>query len=197
MTQEPVKRSWPRILASIAGIFVVLLIITGLVAQRLSDGPTGPIQGGELRTGSLVTEPVGDWSTIVKEFASIELQLVEPMGSRITGAFVYDGELYIPCDLGFVWSRTTGRARLILHVIYILKGWHEDVLLDGRVVLRIEGKRYERQAVRVTDPMLIATFRSQVEQAAAAAGFIDASQTVADGDYSDIWFFRMDPRSGA
>lgn len=85
---------------------------------------------------------------------------------------------------------------MILHLIYILKGWHEDVLLDGRVVLRIDGKRCERQAVRVSDPMLIATIRSQVKQAAAAAGFIDTARTVADSDYHDIWFFRMDPRPG-
>ncbi len=81
-------------------LVLIGLIGAGLIAQRLSDGPRGPIPGGELRTGTLVSEPVTDWS-----FASgqeIELQLVEPLGSRITGAMLHQGQLYVPCDLGFM-----------------------------------------------------------------------------------------------
>ena len=172
---------------------VAVLVGTGLVAQRMSDGPIAFIQGGQLRAGTLVSEPVADWS-----FASgreIELQLVDPLGSRTTGVMVHEGQLYVPCDLGFIWRRFSGSTRWILHGIWMFKRWHEDALRDGRVVLRIDGKRYERQAVRVTDPELLATLRSQLEKMAeeSLSGPLPDVQT----DPNDIWFFRMDPRPAA
>ena len=83
----------------------------------------------------------------------------------------------------------------MLHTIIVFKHWHEDDLLDGRVVLRIAGKRYERQAVRVTDPELLATLRLKLEKLAEhfSGGPLPDVQT----DPNDIWFFRMDPRPAA
>jgi len=111
---------------------------------------------------------------------------------------VYEGQLYIPCDLGFFWRRIPSAGlRWIGGAIYSVKRWHEDALRDGRVVLRIGGKRYERQAVRVTDPELLAKLRSIMQEQAkrylaAAGGLSDAPS-----DPEAIWFFRMDPRPGA
>jgi hypothetical protein len=171
-----------------------LLIAAGLVAQRISDGPTGPISGGRLQSGELVSDPDIDWSFAVGQ--EIELQLVEPMGSRTTGVMVHEGELYVACDLGFIWARFSGRRRWILNVIYLFKGWHEDVMRDGRVVLRIEGKLYERQAVRVTDPELLGRLRRQVE-VGVAEWIAPEPLAAAPSDVpNDIWFFRMDPRPG-
>ncbi len=193
-------------IAKITGAVIVLLIGTGLVAQRMSDGPTGPIPGGQLRTGTLMSEPDVDWSIVLgdkgscepgqvcPQMESIELQLVEPLGSRTTGVMVHEGQLYVPCDLGFMWGRFSGRTRLILHTIYIFKRWHEDALLDGRVVLRIAGKRYERQAVRVIDPELLATLRLQLEEMATQwVAPAPLGEAPTEGP-RDIWFFRMDPR---
>ena len=70
----------------------------------------------------------------------------------------------------------------------------EDAVRDGRVVLRIAGKRYPRQAVRVTDPELLATLRSQLEE---MAGQWVAPEPLGEAPTDgprDIWFFRMDPR---
>jgi hypothetical protein len=188
--------------AKVVGIIAILLIAAGIVALRMSDGPTGPIPGGELSAGPLVSEPDVDWSLAtggeielqLVEPLLIELQLVEPVGSRVTGVMLYEGQLFVPCDLGFSWGRFSGPQRWVLHLIYFLKGWHEDVLRDGRVVLRIAGKRYERQAVRVTDPELLATLRLEfeklVEQWVSPAPL---GKAPTDGP-KDIWFFRMDPR---
>ena len=210
--QTPIKKSqtriWLGILGKITGLVVVLLIGTGLVAQRMSDGPTGPIPGGQLRTGTLVTEPDIDWPVVLGEkggcvdgdcapMESIELQLVEPLGSRTTGIMVHDGQLYVPCDLGFMWGRFSGQQRLMLHLIYIFKDWHEEAERDGRVVLRIAGKRYERQAVRVTDPALLATLRAQLEDMARSwVSPAPLGEAPTEGP-RDIWFFRMDPRPAA
>lgn len=185
-----------RIFALVAAALVVVLIGTVLVAQRVSDGPMGPISGGPLRTGPLVSDADADLSAFPG--GEIELQLVDPPGSRTTGALVHDGQLYVPCDLGFIWRRVPStRFRFILSAIYRVKRWHEDALRDGRVVLRIKGNRYERQAVRVTDPELLATLRSNLE--AGAEKFFSPSGLLKDvpADPEAIWFFRMDPRSAA
>src|SRR5882672_8339557 len=93
-----------RISAIGVALVIVSLIGTVLVAQRIADGPIGPLGGGPLRAGTLVTDPNVDWS-FLDGGKEVELQLVEPPRSRITGSLVYDGQLYIPCDLGFFWRR--------------------------------------------------------------------------------------------
>lgn len=181
--------------ARIGLLLLLVLILAGRVAQRMSDGPTGPIQGGALQAGVLVSEPEVDWAAVMGDapVGSIELQLVEPLGSRITGAFVHEGQLFVPCDLGFIWRRAPDTSsRWLLRLIWMLKGWHEDVLRDGRVVVRVDGKRYERLAVRVTDPELLATFRGQIEQAAEQ---YFGSLLPEDADSEAIWFFRLDARA--
>jgi hypothetical protein len=185
-----------RYSAIAAAVLVVSLVATLLVAQRVADGPIGPFGGGPLRTGTLVTEPDVDWS-FLGGGKEIELQLVEPPRSRITGSLVYEGQLYVPCDLGFFWRRIPSTGfRWIAGLIYLVKHWHEDALRDGRVVLRVGGKRYERQAVRVTDPELLAKLRPIFEEratrymASSGSGGLSAEP----GDPEAIWFFRLDPR---
>ena len=185
-----------RYLAIAAAVLVVSLIGTVLVAQRIADGPIGPFGGGPLRAGTLVTEPNVDWS-FLGGGREIEFQLIEPPRSRITGSLVVDGQLYVPCDLGFFWRRIPSAGfRWIGGVIYFFKHWHEDALRGGRAVLRIAGKRYERQAVRVTDPEQLAKLRSIFEERAkkylGSGSLLDVP-----ADPEAIWFFRMDPRPGA
>ena len=180
---------------TIVALSVCGIVAAALIAQRFSDGPTGPLKGGALRSGTLVTVPDVDWDAVLGDTAmgSIELQLVRPVGSRITGAFVHEGNLYVPCDLGFIWRRIPDdNTRNLLHLIWLLKDWHEDALRDGRVVVRVAGQRFERTAVRVTDPSLIAQFRAQVETA--AEEFMGGLLPDAP-DLDAIWFFRLDARA--
>ncbi len=181
-------------LVALVAVFVAVLVGTGVVA-RFSDGPIGPFPGGPLRTGSLVSEPDVDWSFVDWESRPgriIELQLVEPPKSRTTGILVYEGQLYVSADLGFLWRRVPGPVRGVLFVIFLFKRWHEEALRDGRVVLRIDGKRYERQAVRVTDPEVFAALSSRVQEGAVRAGLALGESLPPDPDA--IWFFRMEPR---
>jgi len=182
-----------RVLAAM-GFVVALLVGFSLVAQHFSDGPIGPIQGGALRTGTLITEPDQDWSTLLagEQMASVELQLVNPLASRITGAFAYEGGLYIPCDLGFIWRRLPDTtSRRMMHLIWLVKGWHEHAQADGRVLMRYKGLRYPLQAVRVTDPAVLADLRTTVEDAALS---VFGSLLPEPADPGAIWFFRLDPR---
>jgi hypothetical protein len=165
-----------------------------LVVQRVADGPIGPLAGGPLRTGPLVAEPDVDWERVMAPRPQVELQLVATSSTRITGGMVHEGQLYVPCDLGFMGHRIPGAsARAILYLILAVKHWHQDAARDGRVVLRIAGNRYERQAVRVTDEALLATLRAQLEKAALRYFGIPSLLDVPVSPDS-IWFFRMDAR---
>ena len=180
-----------RLLIGVA-VVLVLLVGTALVAQRVADGPMGPLSGGQLRKGELVTDPNVDWVAVDPK--EIELQLVEPMGSRTTGSLVYEGQLYVPCDLGFIWRRIPSAGfRAIASILWAVKHWNEDAVRDGRVVIRTGGKRYERQAVRVTDPELLAKLRSLMEEKAAKYMHVTLRDDV-PADPEAIWFFRLDPR---
>ncbi len=163
---------WWRWLALGTGALVAAACLVA-VAARFSDGPIGPFPGGPLVAGELVGEAVPDWS-FAKHTGSIELE-VDPQSprSRTVWLAVVGGVLYVPC--GFPES----------------KSWPHQALRDGRVVLRIDGRRYERQALRESDPELLRLLGAEL---ARKYGVGDAEAAVAG---RDVWFFRMDPRSPA
>jgi len=172
-------------------VLVLALAAAVFVIGRFADGPVGPIAGGPLRGGELTSLPAEGWP--IQGGAQVELQLLEPPHSRTTGALSYRGQLYIPCDLGFIWRRLpSGGMRAIARVLWAVKHWHEDALRDGRVVLRFAGKRYAGQAVRVEDPATLAVLRGIMEER--AASYMHATLTNAPADPDAIWFFRIDPR---
>ncbi len=178
------------------GLLSLVAVPVGIgVVARFSDGPIGPFPGGTLRTGTLVSDPDVEWAFGEWAFAEgvglVELALVEPPGSRIVGAVVHEGRLFVGCDLGFIGRRAPGMFGRILPM-HRLKRWQEHALRDGRVVLRIAGKRYERQAVRETDPERLATLRSIWEEM--ASRFFSSPLLDVPTDPKEIWFFRMDPR---
>lgn len=157
-----------RWLGFVLAAAIGLLVVVGVVARFL-DGPLGPLPGGPLRAGELVTGPDVDWAKLA-DVREVELQLVEPPRSRTTWFLVRDGVAYVPC--GFPTMR-------------LLKHWPYELARDGRVILRIAGKRYERQAVRVTDREewdALARI-SQAKYAHGAPAYPD-----------DVWFFRLEPR---
>ena len=149
---------------------VVLLFLAGLVA-RLSDGPIGPFPGGPLVAGELVTDPNVDWS-FARDIREIEFQLVQPPRSRTTWVVVHEGLLYIPC--GFL-------------DMPLWKQWPHEALEDGRTVLRIDGKRYERLVVRMSDPGSHAVISGLVAEKYGLGGGEPAGP-------DDLWIFRVDPR---
>jgi len=179
-----------RYLAIGLGVLVLVLAAAVFAIGRFADGPLGPLAGGPLRAGDLVATPA-DWGS--DGGYVLELQLVETGRSRTTGSLIYDHHLYVPCDLGFIWRRLPSAGmRGIARVLWTVKHWHEDAMRDGRVVLRLDGKRYPGQAVRVTDPALLAKLRSIMEER--AAKYVHATLTDVPADPDAIWFFRIDPR---
>ena len=150
-------------------------VLTAAVKQRFADGPNRVFSGGPLVSGELHAGPEPDWS-FVEDIPTIELQLMDPPRSRRIWTTEYDGKLY-------VWSGYMGTA-----VGRLWKRWPIQAERDGRAVLRIDAKRYERQLVRIESGEVLDgvssairdKYPSQVTRAAVEAG--------------DSWVFEAAPR---
>jgi hypothetical protein len=133
---------------------------TVLAVVLMGTGPCGPIPGGQL-DGPVVTAPVADWSFLGDSFAcELETRPADPHSVRAT-CFQRDGVLYVG-SIGAPYKR-----------------WPAMVAADPRVRVRLDGKVYERTAVRVTDP---------AERTRLLSG--DPSTPPSDSH----WAWRLDPR---
>lgn len=178
------------------GVFacaIVGLVGLALLTRRFWDGPFGPLPGGLLRSGSLIAEQEIDWSALVDagRIKIIELQLDESKTSRLVGVFHHEGELYASCDLGFVGHRAPGILMgWVQSIVSSLKNWHKHVEKDGRVMIRIQGNRYQRYATRVVDPLKIDEFKKlAVTEGIRFFGSLNPTE-----DVGHIVFIRLDPR---
>lgn len=160
-------------------IGLALLVALLLFAARSADGPIEIIAGGPFTSGELVEGAEPDWS-FVRDTPTVEFQLLNPARSRTTWIIEHEGKIYIPC--GYM-TTTWGK---------IWKQWPIEAELDGRAILRVDGKLYPRQLVRVTaDPALekiIRVLKRKYE--------IPASVEAVESGY--LWLFEMaPPRQGA
>ena len=154
-------------------LVIAIVVVTALVGcvavvARFSDGPIGPFPGAKLG-GERVAAPVTDWAPLLAGVDLIDVEVSPDDPRSVRASYIlHDGRLYVPAMFGKK------------------KTWPKLASADPRVVLRIDGKLYERRAVRVTDPdelrPLVRSFDGDVE-----------------GDLSGIstWYFRMDPPDAA
>ncbi len=162
--------------AGVIGL-AALSLVALLIGARFGDGPIAIIPGGPLEAGELVTGAEPDW-TFARDVAEMEFQLVDPPVSRVIWLQVYDKKLYVVS--GYM-NTTIGR---------LWKQWPAQALEDGRAVIRIAGKRYERQLVRILDD------RAVLEGIAAEVSRKYGAGLTADMAASgDAWFFALEPRS--
>jgi hypothetical protein len=161
--------------ACVIGVLVVL--VAGLVVgARFRDGPLAIIPGGPLEAGELVSGPEPDW-TFARDIPEMEFQLVEPPRSRTIWLEVQDKKLYV----------VSGYMNTAIGKLW--KQWPAQALRDGRAVIRIDGKRYERQLVRILDdrPVLEA-ISAEVNRKYGAQLRAEMAAT------GDAWFFALQPR---
>jgi len=164
---------WLAILVAV----VVIAIGAVLVGARFHDGPLGVIAGGPFVKGEPVTGPEPDW-TFAHDINTVEFQLLSPARSRTTWILEHDGKIYIPC--GYMQS-TVGR---------LWKHWPIEAERDGRAILRVGGKLYARQLVRVQDPAVIAPLTQEISRKYGAPA---TPETVTSGS---LWLFELAPRDG-
>ncbi len=165
------------------GILVLVLlaapVVTG-IAARFSDGPIGPFPGGALTSGELYQGPEPDWS-FARDVQELEFQLVDPPRSRTIWCMVHDGKLYIVS--GYMRSA----------VASVWKKWPAEAERDGRALIRIAGKRYERDVVRIHDPALIGPLVEEIRRKYPMA----RGMTVESEQSGNAWFYALPPRGGA
>ena len=166
-----------RIIRWLGVLIAVAIAAMGvlLIAARFHDGPLGMIAGGPLVAGEMVTDEP-DWS-FARDVPTVELQLLSPPRSRTTWIIELIGKIYIPS--GYM-DTTVGRY---------WKHWPLEAEQDGRAVLRIDGKRYPRQLVRVTSGPQIAPLTAEM----ARKYGVPASPEMVESDA--LWLFELAPRA--
>lgn len=153
----------------------VAAVLTAAAKQRLSDGSDFVFSGGPLVSGELHTGPEPDWS-FTNDVTTIELQLEEPPRSRTIWVGEHDGKLYV---FSAYMRSAVGR---------LWKSWPRQAEEDGRAVLRIDGKRYERQLQRIeSGPALDGITASIAEK----YSYNISREIVERGD---VWMFEAGPR---
>lgn len=116
---------------------VAALIAAVLLYANGHDGPIEIIAGGEFQTGEVV-EAEPDWSEF-KDHETAELQLLTPPQSRLLWIAVFDNKPYILSSF-----MNTGYGKVWKH-------WPLQAEEDPRALLRIEGKIYARELVRLDE----------------------------------------------
>ena len=152
---------------------VVPIGLVVLAAMVLGCGPLGPIPGGRLR-GDVAPPPL-DWSSMADvRQAQLETRPEDPHSINIWLGVV-GGRLYVTSSLILGPDDPNERD------------WVQHVLADPRVRLRIDGRVYELNAVRVQDPVLVETVRSTM---------IDKYEVEPDAHSDAAWVFQLAPRAG-
>ena len=153
----------------------VTAVLTAAAKQRFADGSNRVFSGGPLVSGELHAGAEPDWS-FTDDVQTIDLQLLDPPRSRTIWIQAHDDKIYV--FSGFM-STAVGR---------LWKRWPVQAESDGRAVLRIDGKRYERQLVRIASgPALEGITRSIRDKYT-----YDVSRATVEA--GDTWVFEAAPR---
>jgi hypothetical protein len=169
-------RSVLKIALGLAGLLVLIVGVV-LVSARFADGPVAIIAGGPFSSGELVTGPEPDWS-FVHDTREVEFQLLDPARSRTTWIVEHEGRIYIPS--GYM-TTTWGK---------LWKQWPLEAMEDGRAILRVGDKLYERTLVRVADGPLLAPLTAELSRKYAGGQTI-GPEAVTSGY---LWLFELAPR---
>lgn len=170
-----------KIALQIVGILVLIPTVafaTLWYGGRNNDGPSLLFRGGELISGELYSGDEPDWR-FTDNVSTIHLQIDDPLSSRLIWINESGGKIYITSDYMGTWL---GRR---------WKHWAVQAEEgDGLGVVRIDGIRYERKLVRITDgPELDGViakkrtkYRSRISREEIASG--------------ETWIFELAPRDG-
>ena len=151
-------------------------VATAAAKQRFEDGPNRVFSGGPLVSGEMHTGPDPDWS-FVNDIPTIEMQLLRPTTSRRIWVASADGRL-------FIWS---GYMDTVVGRMW--KRWPIQAEADGRAVLRIDGRRFERQLQRMSGTDIPAELERII------ADKYPSRTTAAAVQSGQVWMFEALPRT--
>lgn len=154
----------------------VVAIGTLLISSGYADGASRVFGGGELISGELVTGPEPDWS-FVHDLPTIELQLLNPPRSRVMWIVDHEGKPYV---VSAYMSSAIGR---------LWKRWPVQAERDGRAIVRINGKRYERTLKRIKTGAMVEGVAAELQRK------YRYRVTPADIEAGSTWLFELAPRN--
>ena len=154
-------------------VFVILIVLLFFLATRFTDGPMGLVTGGAFSSGEVVSEEP-DWR-FVRDYDTVEFQLLEPARSRTTWIVEHDGRIFIPS--GYMLS-TVGK---------IWKQWPLQAEKDGRAILRVDAKLYPRQLVRIKDDPVLPAVLAELSRKYANGAQIPVSEV----SRGSLWIFEL------
>ena len=169
-----------KILLKIVGV-IAFVIWAVIFFASFQDGPMEIAPGGAFTSGQLVSgEP--DWS-FAKDLYSVEFQTMNPVSSRTTFIMIHDNRVFIPSGYMTTWW---GK---------IWKQWPYQVMEDGRAILRIDGKLYNRNLVRITDDPALPGVMAELARKYGGAFETtpEMMMEVVESDY--LWIFELAPRT--
>ena len=178
-----------KIIGQVVG-FIVVIFVMALVTLRFqyseADGPSILFPGGEMTSGELHTGPEPDWS-FTDEIYTVDLQLNDPMASRRIFIIESEGKIYV----------VSGYMRSFLGRIW--KEWaFEADAGNNEGLLRINGIRYPRRLVRITDGDelngVAAKLATKYGGAPAPASDEVIRNTKASFGSGNTWVFELQPR---
>jgi hypothetical protein len=156
----------------IAGGLVLLLgaAVGGvLIAARFHDGPLEIVAGGPFTSGERHTGP---------DYSTVEFQLLDPPRSRTTWIMEHDGRIFI----------VSGYMNTLIGRFW--KHWPMEAVRDGRAILRVDGKLYDRQMVRIREGEVVAPVLAEVGRKYFGGAAVSPDE-IASGN---IWLFELRPR---
>lgn len=163
-------------LAVLIGL-AILLVVGMWLAARFHDGPLALFSGGSFSSGERYQGPEPDWS-FLKDHETVEFQLLVPARSRTTWIVEHDNRIFIPS--GYMNS-TVGR---------LWKQWPRQAEADGRAILRVDGRLYERQLVRIRSGDILTPVLAELGRKYAGGQPVPLSAVTSD----DLWIFELLPR---
>ena len=161
----------------ILGLLVLIPAVTfGTLAlrHRGADGPSMLFNGGELVSGELYAGPEPDWR-FTRDVGTIELQLTEPMNSRLIWIVESEGKAYV----------VSGYMNSFLGRLW--KHWAVQANRDGKAVLRVNNVRYPRQLVRIEQGEVLEGVAAEL------ARKYNSPTTRAAIEAGDTWVFELAP----
>jgi hypothetical protein len=126
------KKGFGRVAAVVVLLVAAMMVGRFLISQ--ADGPIFIFAGGPLRSGETVELAALDWTSL-DALHELELEIVGEASSLTLWFSVHEGVPYVACDLDCVGGRLTR--------------WPQQVELDDRVVIRIDGRRADGRLVHV------------------------------------------------
>src|SRR5262245_32943929 len=166
-----------KLLMAVGVLLLIPIVAIGtlLVASGYTDGASPVFGGGELASGELVTGPEPDWR-FVHDVPTIELQLLNPPRSRVIWIIEHEGKPYV---VSAYMGSTIGR---------FWKRWPVQAERDGRAIVRIGGKRYERTLKRIKTGPVVEGVAAELRRK------YRYQVTPADIEAGTTWLFELAPR---